>query len=360
MNTFNEQVLAKFTDEWIRASEKLTNGLKLLLSANESNGEPTEKYPVYREDKMTIYHYEPTSENICPTPVLICYALVNRQYMMDLEPDRSLIKNLLKLGMDIYMIDWGYPGKMDQFVELDDYIDLYLSDAVDFVRRETGVPAINLLGVCQGGTLSAMYTALHPEKIQNLVLMVAPIDFGIDDSLLNIWARHIDVETIVNTMGNIPGDVLNLGFLMLKPFSLMIDKYVNFLESIDNPKAVETFLRMERWIFDSPDQAGATWKKFVSELYQKNNLIKGELIINGRKVDLTKITQPVLNIYAEQDHLVPPSSSKPLETYIGSRDITTAAFSVGHIGMYVSSKTQKELPPLISDWLWKRSVVVRH
>ncbi len=360
MNAFDEQVLAKFTDQWIRTSEKLTNGLNLLISANDCDGEPTEKYAVYKEDKMTVYHYKPTCEQLCPVPILICYALVNRQYMMDLEPDRSLIKNLLNLGMDIYIIDWGYPGKMDKFVELDDYIDVYLSDAVDFVRRHTGVPAINLLGVCQGGTLSAIFTALHPKKIRNLVLMVAPIDFAVEDSLLNVWARHINVDLIVDSMGNIPGDLLNVGFLMLKPFSLMIDKYVNFLESIDDPRTVETFLRMERWIFDSPDQAGASWKKFVRELYQNNKLVKGSLEINGRRVDLRKITQPVLNIYAEQDHLVPPSSSRPLEKCVGAKDVTTTSFSVGHIGMYVSSKTQKQLPQLIADWLWERSNANKH
>jgi polyhydroxyalkanoate synthase len=355
MKTFDEQFITQFADRWIRTTEKLAHGLNHLISANETEEKATEKYPVYREDKMTIYHYKPLTDHVCPIPVLVCYALVNRQYMMDLEPDRSLIKNLLNLGADIYMIDWGYPGKMDQFIEFDDYIDVYLSDAVAFVRNHTGAPAINLLGVCQGGTLSAIYTALYPEKIRNLVLMVAPIDFAIDDGLLNLWARYLNPDLVVDSLGNIPGDLLNVGFLMLKPFSLMVDKYVNFLESIDDPRTVETFLRMERWIFDSPDQAGASWKKFVKDLYQNNKLIKGELEINGRKVDLRNITQPILNIYAEQDHLVPPSSSKPLEIYVGSRDVTTTAFSVGHIGMYVSSRTQKQLPPLVAGWLWERS-----
>ena len=193
--------------------------------------------------------------------------------------------------------------------------------------------------------MSAVFTALHPKKVRNLVLMVAPFDFSVDDGLLNIWARYLMVDLMEDSLGNIPGDLLNVGFLMLKPFSLMMDKYVNFLESIDNPKNVESFLRMERWIFDSPDQAGASFTKFVRDLYQGNKLIKGEFEINGQKVDLKNIIQPILNIDAEQDHLVPPSSTRPLAQYVGSRDVTTTAFPVGHIGMYVSSKTQKNLPP---------------
>jgi len=355
MKTFDEQLATKFAHRWIEISEKMALGLNNLISAGEIDGEPTEKFPIFKEDKMTVYHYKQTSENVCPVPLLICYALVNRQYMMDLQPDRSLIKNLLNLGMDIYIIDWGYPGKMDRFIQFDDYIDTYLSDAVDFVRKATGVSAINLLGVCQGGTMSAVFTALRPKKVRNLVLMVAPFDFSGDDGLLNVWARYLIVDLMEDSLGNIPGDLLNVGFLMLKPFSLMMDKYVNFLESIDNPKNVESFLRMERWIFDSPDQAGASFTKFVRDLYQGNKLIKGEFEINGRKVDLKNIIQPILNIYAEQDHLVPPSSTKPLAQYVGSRDVTTTAFPVGHIGIYVSSKTQKDLPPLVADWLWKRS-----
>ncbi len=356
MKTFDEQLATKFADRWIETTTKMALGLNNLISAGEIDGEATEKFPVFQEDKMTVYHYKQTSENVCPVPLLICYALVNRQYMMDLQPDRSLIKNLLNLGMDIYIIDWGYPGKMDRFIQFDDYIDTYLSDAVDFVRKDTGMSEINLLGVCQGGTMSAVFTALHPEKILNLVLMVAPFDFSGDDGLLNVWARYLNVDLIEDSLGNIPGDLLNVSFLMLKPFSLMMDKYVNFMESIDNPKNVESFLRMERWIFDSPDQAGASFTKFIRDLYQGNKLIKGEFEINGRKVDLKNIIQPILNIYAEQDHLVPPSSTKPLEQYVGSRDVTTTAFPVGHVGIYVSSKTQKNLPPLVADWLWERSM----
>lgn len=352
---FDNQVFTKFTDLWIETAQKMARGMQNLTSAAEIIDDVTEKVPVFKEDKMTVYHYKPSSEKVCPVPLLVCYALVNRQYMMDLEQDRSTIKNLLDLGMDIYMIDWGYPGKIDRYLQFDDYIDTYLSDAVDFVRRETGQDAINLLGVCQGGTMSAVYTALNPDKIRNLVCMVAPFDFSGDDGLLNVWARYLNVDLMEECLGNIPGDFLNVGFLMLKPFSLMLDKYVDFWESIDNPRNVETFLRMERWIFDSPDQAGSAYAKFVRDLYQGNKLVQGEFKINGRKVDLKNIVQPVLNIYAEQDHLVPPSSSKPLAQYVGSKDVTTKAFPVGHIGLYVSSKTQKDLAPLVGNWLWKKS-----
>ena len=287
-------------------------------------------------------------------PPLISYALVNRETMMDLEEGRSLIRNMLEHGLDIYIIIWGYPSRLERYVTLDDYIDTYMNDCVDHVRKERGLEKINLMGVCQGGTFAAIYGALYPEKVRNLITMVTPIDFDTDDSLLNVWSRYMDVDLMVDTLGNIPGDFMNLGFLMLKPFQLMIDKYIGLVEGAEDPAAVQNFLKMEKWIFDSPDQSGETLRKFVNELYKENRLIKGQLEIGGRKVDLKRIDMPLLNIYAEQDHLVPPSSSKPLAELVSSTDATTRSFPVGHIGMYVSSKSQRELAPTIAEWLIER------
>ncbi len=211
------------------------------------------------------------------------------------------------------------------------------------------------MGVCQGGTFASIYAALYPEKVRNLITMVTPIDFDTDDGLLNIWSRYIDVDLMVDSLGNIPGDFLNFGFLMLKPFQLMIDKYIGLVDIAEDPASVLNFLRMEKWINDSPDQSGETFRKFVNELYKENRLIKGQLRIGGRKVDLKRIDMPLLNIYAEQDHLVPPSSSEPLGELVSSTDVTARSFPVGHIGMYVSSKAQRDLAPTIAAWLIKRS-----
>jgi polyhydroxyalkanoate synthase len=169
----------------------------------------------------------------------------------------------------------------------------------------------------------------------------------------------MDVDLMVDTLGNIPGDFMNLGFLMLKPFQLMMDKYVGLVESARDEAIIKNFLRMEKWIFDSPDQTGEAFRKFLNELYKKNSLIKGELEIGSRKADLKKIDMPLLNIYAEQDHLVPPSSSIPLKDFVSSKDVTTKGFPVGHIGMYVSSKARKDLAPTIADWLLERSVDIK-
>lgn len=111
---------------------------------------------------------------------------------------------------------------------------------------------------------------------------------------------------------------------------------------------------MEKWIFDSPDQAGETFRQFIKDFYQKNALMAGEVEIGENVIDLTNITCPVLNIYAQQDHLVPPDASTPLGGLVGSDDYKELAFPGGHIGIYVSGRAQKEVTPAIGEWLNNR------
>ena len=343
-----------FVEELEDINRKLVKGAEILTTISDVEVEPTPKELVFEEDKMRLFHYLPGEALTCPTPILICYALVNRQYMMDLQSDRSLIRNLLGQGLDIYIIDWGYPDHGDRYVTMEDYIDVYLDDCVEVVRERTGCDKVNLLGVCQGGTFTAIYTALYPEKVRNLITMVAPFDFHTTDGLLNVWSQYMDIDNMVDTMGVIPGEFMNVGFLMLKPFQLMVDKYVGLMDNLDDPATVTNFVRMEKWIFDSPAQAGEAFRKFLKDLYQDNKLVKGELEIGGRRVDLKKITMPLLNIYATEDHLVPPASSIPLNDLVGSEDKTLYSFPGGHIGIYVSSRSQKELAPNVSQWLMTR------
>ncbi|GAB4264659.1 MULTISPECIES: class III poly(R)-hydroxyalkanoic acid synthase subunit PhaC [Deferrisoma] len=333
---------------------KLVRGLDSIVDIREIDVAPTPKEAVYREDDVVLYHYIPKKKRPCKVPILIVYALVNRPYMVDIQEDRSMVRNLLEQGMDLYLIDWGYPDRAERWLTLDDYINGYIHSCVEVIKKRHGLDQINLLGICQGGTFSLCYTALHPENIKNLITMVTPVDFHVKDGLLNIWSQHLDVDTMVEAFGNVPGEFMNWGFLMLKPWQLMVQKYVGFVSVLDDEENLRSFLRMEKWIFDSPDQAGEAFRQFIKEFYQGNKLIKGEVEIGGRRVDLKNITMPVLNIFANEDHLVPPSSSKALEKYVGTKDFTTLSFPGGHIGIYVSSRSQRELAPTIANWVKER------
>jgi polyhydroxyalkanoate synthase len=306
--------------------------------------------PVFQREHLTLHHYRPIARPAPVAPLLIVYALVNRPYMLDLEPQRSLIRGLLGAGLDVYLIDWGYPDGADRFTTLTDYIEDQLHECVGAVLRAAGVPALNLLGVCQGGTLSVCYTALHPEAVRTLITMVTPIDFQTPADLLSKWVQRLDLARWIGE-GNVSGDALNQLFLALMPFRLTQQKYVQLLLSAPDPLQLETFMRMERWIFDSPDQAGAALQEFVRWFYQENRLMRGTLAIGGRRVDLRALRQPVLNLFGTRDHLVPPAASRALEHLIGSSDYSGRELDLGHIGKNVSRRAQSEVPPLIAQWL---------
>jgi polyhydroxyalkanoate synthase subunit PhaC len=351
----------KAVQELIEINRKVLKGIEILSRMREENlvVGVSAKEEVYREDKIVLYHYRPLVAKSFRVPVLFVYALVNRPFMVDLQEDRSLVRRLLQLGIDVYIIDWGYPSRGDRWLTLEDYIDNYINNCVDVVRERHGLAKINLLGICQGGTFSLCYAALYPEKVEKLITMVTPVDFHVQDGLLNRWAGcaagtdGIDIDLMVNALGNIPGSFLNAGYLMLKPYLLGVRKYLDIIDIMDNETELLNFLRMEKWIFDSPDQAGEAFRQFMKDFYQGNKLIKGEVQIGDKRVDLKNIRMPVLNIYAEQDHLVPPASSLALEKSLQSQDYTVLSFPVGHIGMYVSGKVQRDLPPAIATWIKK-------
>ncbi|MGN2252183.1 class III poly(R)-hydroxyalkanoic acid synthase subunit PhaC [Frateuria sp. GZRe12] len=342
---------ARILDEITAFQRKLAAGAASLRGLTEPAYADTPREVVYREDKLTLWRMRGGRGPTSKTPLLIVYALVNTVWMTDLQSDRSLVRNLLEQGEDVYLIDWGYPDGADRWLTLEDYIDGYLDRCVDAVRAQAGVDAIDLLGICQGGAFSLCYTALYPAKVRNLVTMVTPVDYHTPDNMLSHWARDIDVDLFVDTLGNIPAALMNWVYLTLKPVRLLQQKYVNLVDILDNPKELENFLRMERWIFDSPDQAGEAFREFVKDFFQANKLVKGGLAIGGKPVDLARITQPILNIYAEQDHLVPPDASRALGLHVGSDDYTELAFKGGHIGIYVSGRAQREVPPAIHRWL---------
>jgi polyhydroxyalkanoate synthase len=202
--------------------------------------------------------------------------------------------------------------------------------------------------------MSLCYTALYPAHIAQLITMVTPVDFKTPENLLSKWAQHIDIGLLTQS-GNVSGDFLNLVYLSLMPFRLTQQKYVNLLQMQGDRVQLENFMRMEKWIFDSPDQPATAFREFIQWFFQENRLIRGELTLAGKPVQLKNITAPLLNIFASKDHLVPPSASVPLGAHIGSKDYEALEIDAGHIGLYVGGKTRKTVPAAVTAWLQKRN-----
>lgn len=337
-----------------KTSEKLTQGYNVLQSIDKVEVGTTPKTLVWQSDKVKMYHYDRSTPAKCKTPVLVSFAIMNRHDVLDLQPDRSLMKKLLEEGLDIYIMDWGYPTKQDRYLTMEDYILGYMNDAVDFVRNANGVDKIHKMGICQAGTFSTIYASIFPEKLKSLTTYVAPFDFSDNDNMLYKWTKYIDVDTMVDAYGVIPADLLNMAFSMLKP-SMDVSKYLGVMDSLDDKEKLLNFLRMEHWKGDCPDLSGEMFRKYIKDLFRDNKLIKGEFELGDNKVNLKNLTIPFLNIYATEDNIIPNDSTIAINKYIGSKDKELYAFPGGHIGVFVGNKSQKELAPKVAKWVMDRS-----
>jgi polyhydroxyalkanoate synthase len=324
----------------------------------------TPKDEVFRSDKVTLYRYRPLAEPRVTTPVLIVYSLIGRYTMTDLQEDRSLIRNLLQQGVDVWVVDWGSSSRADRYLTLDDYILGYLDDCVAAMRRQTGAAKVDLLGICEGGVFTLAYAALEPARVKNLVLTITPLDFHADrqeekleHGFINVWTRSLtpeDVDRMIEVWGVLPGEFLGAVFSMLTPIRSITKYNLDLLEVVDDEAKLLNYLRMEKWLADRPHHAGEAAKQWLKDLYQDNKLIQGALELGGRKVDLRQVTMPVLNIYAQDDHIIPPPTVRVLGGRLGTADYTELGLPGGHIGVFVSGKSQGIVGKGIVDWLAQR------
>lgn len=312
---------------------------------------------VYDEDRMQLLRYEREEPPRHKTPLVVVFALINWPYILDILPNKSVVRHFIRAGFDTYLIDWGVPTHADRYLTLDDYLNGYLRNVVDFVRQRSGAEQVNLLGYCMGGTMSTMFTALHQECVKNLMLLAAGIDFSTRDGLLNIWTdkRYFDVDAFVDSFGNCPPEFLQAAFQLLKPVGNYIEKPLGLLERLDDEQFVDEYLTMEAWLNDNIAVPGEVFREFVKYLYQQNLLVKDQMPVGRRIVRLRKITCPLLNLMATKDDLVPCAQSEPLNDLVGSSDKRVMKLSAGHIGLAMGSRAQKELWPNVAQWLAERS-----
>jgi len=205
--------------------------------------------------------------------------------------------------------------------------------------------------------MSAMFTAIHPELVKNLILMAAPIDFAGDDSLLHVWTRseYFDVDRLIDAYGNCPAPLLQGAFQMMKPVTNYFDKYCTFFENMHDEDYLDNFFAMERWGQDNIPVAGETFREFVKCLYQRNELVKGEFRLRDVPVQLKRITCPLLLLAAAHDHLVPPASTFGIEPHVGSAEVKKLTLPAGHVGLAVSTRAHRQFWPEASRWIAEHS-----
>jgi polyhydroxyalkanoate synthase subunit PhaC len=340
------------------AVEKYSMGMRILMEGARAATGQTPKDVIWTRNKAKLYHYEPAAEKRYRVPLLLVYALINRPYVLDLMPGNSLVEFLVRLGFDVYMLDWGTPGDEDKDISFEHYVLDYIPRAVAKVQRAAHSDEISLLGYCMGGTMTAMYAALHPVGLKNLILLTTPADFTPSNvGLYGLWTneRYLDPDRIVDAFGNVPGDFIDTGNRMLKPVTNYVGTYVTMWDRIMQDKSMDAWLAMNKWVNDGVPFPGAAFRQWIREFYQQNKLVKGEIHLRGRRVDLANITCSVLAIAGTKDHICTLAQAEATMGLISSADKEFFILDAGHVGLLTGSDAKKQLWPKVRHWLSPRS-----
>ena len=351
----HESIDPKLIEEFLSFTKNVTDAPNFVPAPDEITLESTPFDVAYEVDKVRLLHFRPLVEKLVKVPLVISYAIINRYHILDIQQKKSWVRKLLEEGIDVYMIDWGSPTNIDKYLDFDDYVNTYMENCIDFVRKESNVDSVSLQGYCTGGTLATVYASLHPEKIKNLVATAPVIDGWKDTTVVSNVTKHINVDKIVDTIGNMPPEFMYYCFSILKPFEQGLEKYYKFFKNIHDKEFVDIFLRVEKWLNDTPAIPGELFRQWIKDVYQENLLVQNKMFVGGKQIDLKKITMPLFIQIAVGDHLVSPECSMPLYYAVGSEDKSVKIYPTGHVGMIASAFSQKKVLPEMIEWLKDRS-----
>jgi polyhydroxyalkanoate synthase len=306
---------------------------------------------IYRENKWSLLRYRRRAEGVAlRIPVLLVPSLINRHYVLDLMPGKSLAEYLVAQGHDVYCIDWGTPGDEDRFVTFDEIVDRALGRALTATARSAGQPRVHVLGYCMGGTLAAIHAARHPDRFASFVALAAPVHFA-QGGLLSQWtrSRSFDLDALLSAFGNVPALLLQSAFVMLRP-TLPLSKAVTVIDRAQSEEFLDGMLALETWGNDNVAIPGEFYRRYLEELYRGDALVQGTMRLSGRPARLQAITCPTRVVTFEDDNIVPTASAAPLLELIASVDKKQLHLPGGHVGAVVSRRAKGTLWPQLSQF----------
>jgi polyhydroxyalkanoate synthase subunit PhaC len=316
---------------------------------------PSPAEPIFAENKWQLLRYRPRPQGGgFATPVLLVPSLINRHYVLDLAPGRSLVEYLVGEGHDVYVIDWGRPGDEDRYLTFDDLCDGYLGRAVRVAARTAGTERVHMLGYCMGGTLAAIHAAARPERIASLVALAAPVSFA-HGGVLASWTRTrtFDVGALVDAFGNVPWPLMQWSFHLIRP-TLNLWKAVRLVERAWDDEFLDSFVAVETWGNDNVSFPGEAYRRYIQALYREDALLRGEMTLSGRPARLSAIRCPLLCITFDSDNIVPAASALPLLDAVSSEDLHHLHLSGGHVGAVIASRARENLWPRMSRFWAER------
>ncbi|HWM85383.1 MAG TPA: alpha/beta fold hydrolase [Kofleriaceae bacterium] len=337
-----------------RGARRLRNLITLARRPRPRIG-PSPADAIFAENKWQLLRYRPRPQGIAfATPLLLVPSLINRHYVLDLAPGRSLVEYLVAQGHDVHVIDWGQPGDEDRYLTFDDLCDGYIGRAVRVAARAAGAEKVHLLGYCMGGTLAAIHAAARPERIASLTALAAPVSFA-EGGMLAAWTRtrSFDVGALVDGFGNVPWPLMQWSFHLLRP-TLNLWKAVHLVERAWDDEFLDSFVAVETWGNDNVSFPGQAYRRYIEALYRDDALMRGDMTLSGRPARLSDIRCPLLCITFDSDNIVPAASATPLLEAVGSRDVQHMHLGGGHVGAVIASRARENLWPHMSRFWAER------
>jgi len=293
----------------------------------------------------------PEPSEVVPTLVLPPQA-GHDSCIVDYSPRQSQMQTIRAVGLDrLFTLDWVGVTQKTKRATIEDY----LAEVAAAVERAGAGGPVNLVGDCQGGWLATIYAALHPERVNTLTIAGAPIDFHTGDAVIHESVRALSDEQLsffrsLVEYGNgvLKGRFLLGGFIVIRPEN-EIDKQLQLLANVRDPRHVERYSEFEDWFKHTQDVAGPFYLWLVEHLFRDNELIRGELRIGDQRVDLRRIDCPINLLAGATDHITPPEQVFALAGAVSTpaQAITRHTTSGGHLGLFMGSEALRDHWPAV-------------
>jgi polyhydroxyalkanoate synthase len=271
---------------------------------------------VYQNDLLQLIQYTPTTDKVHAVPLLIIPPWINKFYILDLTQPKSFIKWLVDQGFTVFVASWVNPDERLAHKTFEDYMKEGILSATDAVLRETGQKQTNILGYCVGGTLLASTLAYSAatgrDQFASATFLAAQVDFTkAGDLLLFIDDAQLkSLEEMMAERGYLDGSRMATVFNMLRPRDLIWPYIVNNYLLGKKPFPFDLLY----WNQDSTRMPAANHNFYLREFYHENKLALGKMSVSGVRLDLKKVTLPIYELAAREDHIAPAKS-----VFIGSR-----------------------------------------
>ncbi|MGH7369581.1 MAG: alpha/beta fold hydrolase [Candidatus Methylomirabilaceae bacterium] len=343
-------------EETIKNVLRFSKGMELVYGRQEPQVGQTPRELIHKKNKSALYRYGHAPDRRHAVPILMVPNLgISRPYIFDLFPGSSFIEHMVREGFDFYLLDWGVFGDEDNGLTLGECVTQILPVMVRKALRASRAQQVTLLGYCMGAPLGLCYASLEPERVKNFVNMAGPVDFK-SAGLFTTWLdkKHFDIDRLVDAFGSMPSEMVRVGFKLLKP-TMDLTTFSNLWWNLWDDKYVEGFTALNKWANEYTPLPGEFMRQWVKEFYQDNKLIRGELFLDERRVDLAAIRCPLLVVGAKQDYIVPLECARALMDAVSSSDKEFLALPGGHISVIAGRGAKRNVWPAVSAWIARRS-----